>query len=370
MEDDELNLDPTASIRAVHSEQVQARLALMEQVAAKYVRTPRDNLLWEEVDDLLQKMSMRPDPDRPHAHDNRPEGRALVVVGETGAGKTTALTRLFKRHPAFPGYGKVSSGCPLVTVRTPSPCNLAQLGSATLAELGYPVEREVKAPIAWAMVRQRLRALNVLVLHFDEMQHVVETANVNEIIKIRNTVKSLMQTTDAPVSLIISGLPVLTGFLEDSPTPGQDKDGQVRRRSHFVAFERLALPKDGKMVATMVEGLAKVARLSVPPDAVTTLAPRLVHAARYALGTAIELTHDAIRRALVRGDDAVGTDHFADAYARRTGNQAPANPFLAPDWTAVDTSRVLRADNHPDLSDDEEADSGRRRHGRPRNAGV
>ncbi|MEJ1938520.1 hypothetical protein WDZ92_50645, partial [Nostoc sp. NIES-2111] len=72
--------------------------------------------------------------------------------------------------------------------------------------------------------------------------------------------------------------------------------------------------------------------------------PRLMHAALCALGTSIELMHDAIDDALRNGRRILGTGNFANAYAARTGSLADANPFVAANWAELDCSRVLMRD--------------------------
>jgi hypothetical protein len=322
----------------------------MERVRAKYIRSNRDAALEEGVDFLIERIVTRRNPDGAATDANRREGRALVVLGESGAGKTTAVTRVLSRHLAFPGYGVKGSGCLLVTVSVRGPCSLKQLGRQLLAALGYPLVADRTKDMVWEMVRARIEKLGVRVIHFDEIQNVTTTATVDEAIKIRNTLKSLLNDIDHPVCLIMTGLPEFRPFI--------GRDFQNVRRSCFISFEPLS-PGDFETVRLTVVGLAEVAVLSVDTDEADDIVPRLVHAATRQMGIAIEMIHDAIDNALRCGAKALTLDDFADIFARRTGNASVANPFIANDWEVINCGRMLLKDNEPE-AEEEPAPTARR----------
>jgi Cdc6-like AAA superfamily ATPase len=339
--DDEIDVaDPIrASIRPTDA----ARIATMERVRAKYIRCDRDAALEEGVNFLIERLVTRKDPEAAPTDANRREGRSLVVLGESGAGKTTAINRVLRRHPAFPGYGVKGSGCLLVTVTVRGPCSLKQLGRQLLAALGYPLVADRSKDIVWEMVRARIEKLGVLVIHFDEIQNVTTTATVDEAIKIRNTLKSLMNDTDHPVCLIMTGLPEFRPFI--------GKDFQNVRRSCFIGFEPLS-GNDFETLRRTVKGLANVADLSVDPGEADDIVPRLVHASMAQMGIAIEMTHDAIDNALRRDAKTLTIDDFADMFARRTGNTSVANPFIVNDWQGINCGKMLLKDTEPETVDE------------------
>src|SRR5689334_12661092 len=65
------------------------RIMALERLHRSYIRTPRDNHLAAEFDRLIEGTSLS-------LNGRRPEGRALIVIGESGAGKTHALRRLIE----------------------------------------------------------------------------------------------------------------------------------------------------------------------------------------------------------------------------------------------------------------------------------
>jgi energy-coupling factor transporter ATP-binding protein EcfA2 len=325
------------------------RIEIMELVKARVLLTERDDEVAEHFSDLLCDLAMRLNPDEPIGPGNRREAHSLVLVGKTGAGKTTLLNRLFSTHPAFPGYNKPGSGCSLVTVSVPSPCNLKALGLGILVRLGYPMRGNASIPMIWQRVTDRLAHLGILVLHLDEVHNVLQTANSKELTDLRKTFKALMVDQRWPVALVVSGLPEVTSFfetLEDDDEVGSlsnlDTKGEVRRRVRFMELTSLCLPDDCEMIADAMSDLASIATMTTPVDFRTSLVPRLIHVGLYELGTCMELIHEGIDKALKDKSPMLATKHFAQAFKARTGCADAANPFLAADWLALDCRRVLQ----------------------------
>src|SRR5687767_13218088 len=65
-----------------------AIIETMERVKARFLTTERDKQLAKQFQWLLRSLVLRADPNRPYGPDNRREARTLVVVGNSGAGKT------------------------------------------------------------------------------------------------------------------------------------------------------------------------------------------------------------------------------------------------------------------------------------------
>ena len=255
-----------------------------------------------------------------------PEGIILVVTGETGAGKSRALQKIFR------SYHNVL-GDMIVSVTAPSPCTLMQLGRTLLPELGYPIQRDKKEHLIWEDVRRRLDEGGKRVLHIDEMQHLPQSANRDQQIRILNTIKSLVQRRENPLLLILSGTPDLADFLRT--------DGQVRRRCRFVEFERLQIPSDILPISCTLEDLVRLTPLRVQESVADDVAPRLIHAANNATGIAIELIWDAIDDALRAGDVELKRSHFERAYRDRISCPQSRNPFVVDNWIETDPTQIL-----------------------------
>lgn len=172
----------------------------------------------------------------------KPKGRILVLTGETGAGKTRAIIRIFRQRSELLETVTVS-------IVAPSPCTLMQLGRRILPKVGYPLARDKKEHLIWEEVTKRIDEQQVRVLQIDEMHHVLQGANIDQVKKISNTIKILILDRAKPMLLVLSGTCELVEFLRI--------DEQVRRRCTFVEFERLTIPGDVDMIADSLESLAE-----------------------------------------------------------------------------------------------------------------
>lgn len=332
--DIDVDVDPTRPIRDAQPEEARRRSRLMEQVRSVIVRTRRDVQLRDAFDELLENLAERKDCGSPHSADNRPEGELLVVLGASGAGKSTAIERLFLGHPLTDGKPINRPGSRFISITAPDHANKVELGREVLRATGFPLQRkQIDGPEIWRMVRDRVRSLQILVLHFDEMQHVVQTVNDVEMQKIRNVLKGLMVDPVHPIGIVVSGTPSVRSLM--------DEDEQVERRGCFLEFGPLSAAADGRMISNFVKVLAERAELTIDKPEIDKLVPRLIHAGRRQLGIVAKQIHRAIRTALRLDAKQLTIEHFATAYALRTGNLAPFNPYLADQWKDIDTSKVL-----------------------------
>ena len=332
-------------------------LDVVERVKARVMRTKaRDGAVEVAFATQRRELVTRIDLARPLGPGNRSEVRALVLTGNTGAGKSSLVSRTISAVPGFEGFGIPKSGCPAISVLTPAPCNPKSLGLEVCRRLGYPLVAERSLPYVWATARDRMELHGIAVLHLDELHSVLATANERELTLLRMMLKTFLVSPDWPVALLLSGLTEVIPFLEgpteldDDGRPKPDTKGELRRRCMFVHLSSLTLPKDAKkaadaeMVTAAVADMASVAGMSLQTDAVHALVPRLIHASLYELGTslqiaqeAIALGHEAAPRAKV-----LTTEQFKLAYRMRTACGDGVNPFHAADWRKIDCRLVLK----------------------------
>lgn len=338
--------DPDVRMRRPQSERRAKGGDVMKNVLAAYFTTPRDKLLEAELDNLIESFRLAQDAAKGNAARRVGrlwEGRALTVVGESGAGKSRSLDRLFFKRAEFAGYGNQNADCMLISVTAPSPCTLRLLGMSVLAALGYETPRELKENVVWDLVHHQLELRGVCFLHIDELQHVHQSRNQLEITKVQDTLKGLMQHRQWPVWLVLSGHPDIATMLS--------RDEQVWRRTRHVVFEDLTLERDAGLARRLISVYgAEKASLAVGGLADDEFVARLLHAAIFRFGIVIELIQDAIWHALLHDADTLGVEHFAAALASRTGCPPDRNIFLvAQDWHLIDPRDALHRKDPTDI---------------------
>jgi hypothetical protein len=316
-------------LAAALSDSTLDRLRVMARVQAKYIKTPRDKELREAFDKLVEHLTLiRMQAEISNSKKNEPRG--LVLIAETGSGKTTSLERLFSTYPGVDDFGQPT--CPIKSIVAKAPCTLGKLGRRTLKTLGYPIaaERQIKENVIWEMVGEKTLLTKTEILHFDEIQNITDTVNVIQATILRDTLKSLLNDTENPVGVVLSGLPSVKSFIEE--------DGQLYRRLKFIEFPRISKAEVKGIHKTVTEHI-ETAGLSA--ELADDLVPRLIHAANNAMGVCFEMTTDAIAHALENGEHAVTVRNFAAQFTARAKCGPLANPFLADAWRDIDPTKAL-----------------------------
>ncbi|MEO3998875.1 ATP-binding protein [Mesorhizobium sp. CAU 1732] len=332
-------------LNRIVSNQSDKRRAVNEalgRVLSAYLPTAYDDQLMEQIDWLLDSMLLElgEQPGVAAAEGMVRGGRALVVTGEAGAGKSRALAHAFASRSEFEGFGKPGEWCPLLSVVAPSPFTLGALGNEIARKLGYHGRREIQHSKVWPVVRELMAECGIRILHIDEAQHGDEIQSDSMTQEVENTFKRMMQEADWPIWLILSGLPELSRFCQ--------ADASMKRRVRVLPFEALTFDDHaGAVRQTMRDLVALCPSVGCAQLQSEEFAHRLLHAATYQFGIVVEYVQDAIAECLtVESGGELGLGHFADVYAIRTGmrNDDNLNPFLANDWTAVPVESALYED--------------------------
>ncbi len=265
---------------------------------------------------------------------NSAEARGIVVVGASGSGKTTAIEHLIRNHIPEQTVVDDIPVAEVVSLRVPSPATVKHVGITTLHALGYPIAREPSGAIIWGNVKTRLKLRQTLFVHFDEAQDFFSNQNGRELQAVINTVKSLMQDKEWPVSIILSGMPVLVDLI--------NKDPQLSRRVRPVYIPEISVQTDGAEIVHLLRQYSRLAGLVLfdghdDPDFLR----RLVKAAGEQFGLTIELVIAAIEDALYLQSDRLDQPNFARSFRLRTGCLDGRNPFLAEDFRTFQTLKIL-----------------------------
>lgn len=308
--------------------------AIVATFRRHYVETPRDR----NVRHVLNTLLARDDEGRylpvPARFGTECETHGMIVIGESGAGKTTTLAHNLRAHPAFADCADIAGGPdrvgPVLKLDVPSPTTLKTLGLKILEKTMYDdVARSRTEAEVWELVRQRLSICRVCILWLDEAQDVMRSGSEAEVTKICNTLKTLCKG-DHAVVVILSGIETLATLPKFDP--------QIDSRFSKLWLDEVSPGSDAKGIWRLLKTYCAAAGLETPPRG--DLIQRLFHSCRNRLGKSIERIVDAIELALYNGDTALTIDHFAQAYALKEGCRSNRNIFLVDKWASISTERT------------------------------
>ncbi len=245
------------------------------------------------------------------------EARGVALIGMTGSGKSRCVERLISTHDDLRLTGRKRE---VVSFIVPSPTTLKSVGETALRALGYPMQANRTAAVLWDMVRHQLKIRGVLFLHLGEAQDLYSHRNEAEMRAVVNTLKSLMQTKDWPVGIILSGMPELETLLAF--------DKQLRRRVRPIRFRALDQHDNAEDIGKVIHSFADKANLEVDPMLNgQQFVDALLEVAEHRFGLTIELVVDALEEALLQEAVSLEPRHFADVVAKRTGHFSTRNRF-------------------------------------------
>lgn len=316
-------------------------IARIERLNAGFVRTDMYDVLVNEVTRLKDLHGL-------NVSGRRVEGRALVVVGESGAGKSAAIARLIASQAELqPRNLAVGPVVPIVSITAPSPFTPRALAMEVMNQgLGYGMVRDIRENVAYSRLREQLRMRQVRILHIDEMQHALGANNPHEMQRLADTLKNLMQHAENPVALILSGLPSLVNFVKT--------DIQLQRRCRFVRFTPLSFPDDKEGLELIVKKVGgKLAGLTPVDVLVEEFLARLCRAAGGQFGLVIQICRAAAEEAIRSGSTELTPKHFAAAYAAGTGCAPDENLFTVRDWEFVSSGYMPAVPQAPAASESE-----------------
>lgn len=304
----------------------------IQQVRQLYVPTSSFQTLENRFLDLLAQR--RAD----EADGITSSARGIVLVGQSGAGKTRAIRQLIHTNRALLQTDTEQEVCEVIGLQIPSPATMKFVGAATLRALGYRFSGDKQGPAIWDQVKTQLKIRRTLFLHLDEAQDLARHQTDKERQAVVNTLKSLMENSIWPVSLILAGMPDLKTIVNQDP--------QLSRRLFPVEISRLNTIRDIDPVLDIVHKYATKARLRTGSCVKTPdFAARLLHAADYEFGLLVELIVQSVSKALAAEgfDGCLMCQNFADVYFDRSSSVGTFNPFLAEDFVRINPRRVFES---------------------------
>lgn len=296
----------------------------LAQLRKQFFKTDRHQRLETEFDRLLLQR---------RAGGNH-EARGIVLIGDSGSGKTTSLRRLFVKHPNLVLDNPENVRADVISLSVPSPATPKFVGMACLTALGYPLRRDRTASIIWELAAHHLKERQTLFLHLDEAQDFTTNRASNDQQSLINTIKSLMQNPEWPVGVILSGMPQLLELV--------NRDPQLARRMIPINMYPLKAKFDSEMVFGALAQYSHQVQIELSEELKSKLfIRRLIHSSADEFGIAVELIIGAIEVAILHESPTLNVDHFSSAFERRTSCIDALNPFIAEDYLGIRARQLL-----------------------------
>lgn len=266
------------------------------------------------------------------------EAEVFFMTGPSGAGKTAAMDRVLRAHPALqPEHRSFGIVRPHISISLSGYVHPRILAEMILDEAGARLGRIGRGDI-WYKLPGALLKRQVSVVHVDEFSHLMpKTGKVAELAELANAIKGASISRVHPVAFVLSGLPSITRL--------PIKDEQVERRNWIVEFPDIRMESERGLVVRILKVMAEAVGMRVGTMPETDMPERMAHAARYRYARVCQGVAAAIQQALYIDPDAgeLTRDHFALAYATRSlaRGRNDRNPFLVDDWSKLDEGSFL-----------------------------
>lgn len=249
-----------------------------------------------------------------------PEPYCLLVVGETGMGKSTLIKDYIAKNPR--AVTTETTTVPVLSASIPAPATMKGMATELLTKLGDPLaERGTLNQQTWRL-RRLLETCRVEMIILDEFNHFIDRDSDKVLRSVADWLKVLIDTTGIPMVLV--GTPNSRSVL--------NANEQLRRR--FGTHERLepfTWAGDGKQ--QFCRFLMEVdSRLPLPERSHLddeTMADRFFRASHGSIASVMKLVRKATHIALDKGLPRLDTGLLSSVFAEDLldpGNMP--NPFL------------------------------------------
>ncbi|MCK0137943.1 TniB family NTP-binding protein [Aliiroseovarius sp. F47248L] len=282
-------------------------------------------------DSLIDIFKMDDDGQRtaePHHDPLTDETKGLMVLGQSGNGKTALLKRALRVDPVLTEF-KVNEGGNALYIAVPPEATIKKLGEIILAKTGYEkVNPKLRAADSWEMARHRFGLVGIKALIIDECHHIFRAGAGRDRPAAIQALKHIVQS-EHRVALIIAGVPSLRTAIMS------EESGETFRR--FSEYTLSKIRPGSRSAATFGKNFMKCAGvMGVKVAEEDAIAERILFAEQGQIGKSVALGKDILRAALMRKQDAI-TLAAAERVYRKSNSGLDVTPFDGGDWDAVRT---------------------------------
>lgn len=244
----------------------------------------------------------------------------LLLVAQTGSGKTTALDYYERQFPRrlCEGVWRI----PVLRVNTPESPTVKSLAETILDAMGDVAAWKGNATDKTRRIVHLFDRCEVELLALDEFQHFFDGKRVTESLRVSDWLKLLIETLKVPV--VLAGLPRAMQVVNNNP--------QLRRRfaaPHYMEPFEIGTTDERKEF----RGVLKALSAGLPNGSVDLsepgLARRFFYATHGLIDYVVKLVDDAVSRGGSGSGGAVLMEDFEKAFVRSIWSSAPKmlNPF-------------------------------------------
>ncbi|QPM91417.1 TniB family NTP-binding protein [Pseudooceanicola algae] len=298
----------------------------IEWLEDRYVRLDRDDALIARLGRLFKtdkegQLTPKPKIDRLNG-----ETRGLMLIGESGAGKSSLLRRTLRTVPMIHLADRENDGNTFY-VTVPPEATIKSFASRIAKKLGYlDMNSRANADQAWDVARHRMRERGVRLLVIDEAHHLLRKGSGRDVEGAIQRLKSLLQG-DWPVAVIAAGV--------DKLRQGVMTDPETDRRFPRFQLTRIAEgSKEARTFARSMQLCAEKVGLSLDGEA---MPDRVLFAENGEPGRAIHLAKTILVAALEEGRSKVTLRDAGHVFSREYGAMQ-TTPFAEAPWDTVRVS--------------------------------
>lgn len=287
----------------------------------RYFRLDRDDALISRLHMLFASDNNGELTAEPRVDPLTRETRGLMLVGNSGTGKSALTMRTLRALPMFELAGRERKGNTLY-VTVPPEATIKSLAGRIAKSLGYlDINPRARAYEAWDVARHCMHERGIRLLVIDETHHLLRKGSGRDVEGAVQTLKSLLQG-DWPVAVIIAGVYKLRDSIMTDP--------ETDRR--FPKFELTSITEgslEARTFARSMQLCADKIGLSLPENA--HLPERILFAEGGVAGRCIKLAKGVLGMALNEGRAEVTLQDARMQFELEYG-AFPMSPFAQGSW--------------------------------------
>lgn len=280
---------------------------------------------------------------------NKGEGEALALIGESGTGKTSVLDAVRSRHESVSGADR--DIIPILSATVPSEPTVKSLAAVLLAAIGDSRPEQGTEPELTRRLKSHIKATGTCMIMIDEFQHFYDRGRHKVMHKVADWLKELIDATKT--TLVVAGLPYGTSVI--------DQNEQLARR--FSAS--LSLPRFSWNDIEQREEFIRILHCyekeiskhyKIPELSSESMAFRFYCATNGLMGYLSKLLKQLLRNAEMSGKESIILEDIAKAYMQSIwpGERIPGLPRpFSRNFELRCTSEVLQAVSRIGAAQDE-----------------